>query len=393
MDQILRSKLESLPPLILQEAAAQTRTCKICNRRCYFFDVVDFNKCCSYNLYPYSPSGIPVQYYRCQHCGFLFTDFCDDWSPQVFQNYIYNEEYIKVDGDYKEVRPAKLAVDTAKLLLHQMDKRLLDYGSGSAFFTGAMRKSGFLNVEGYDPFSSPARPEGPFDVITCFEVIEHTTDPIAVLSDMKSFLAPKGIILLSTTVQPADIETIRANWWYVGPRNGHISIFTDQALAIAAEKAGLELYVDATGRQWLCAKGQAELFDSIDIALYRIANVELRAPVEGYGQWHGIEPIGERRMRWTASNRVCWTASYSGPALLFIQLPVVMYINNSFIKESYIEINGQDYALNFSQGFLTTRAHQSTRINELTLVTPPPLKPCDIRKSVDQRPLGLAVEM
>jgi 2-polyprenyl-6-hydroxyphenyl methylase/3-demethylubiquinone-9 3-methyltransferase len=33
--------------------------------------------------------------------------------------------------------------------------------------------------------------------------------------------------------QPDDFDRQGMSWWYVGPRNGHISIFSKQALATA----------------------------------------------------------------------------------------------------------------------------------------------------------------
>ena len=42
---------------------------------------------------------------------------------------------------------------------------------------------GFRDVTAYDPFSSPQRPEARFDIMTCFEVMEHSPDPRATGSD------------------------------------------------------------------------------------------------------------------------------------------------------------------------------------------------------------------
>ena len=79
--------------------------------------------------------------------------------------------------------------------------------------------------------NTPARPEGKFDIITCFETLEHLPDPIDGLARMIECVAEPGIIFYSTLVQPADFDNQGMAWWYVGPRNGHVSIFTKQALA------------------------------------------------------------------------------------------------------------------------------------------------------------------
>jgi 2-polyprenyl-6-hydroxyphenyl methylase/3-demethylubiquinone-9 3-methyltransferase len=39
-------------------------------------------------------------------------------------------------------------------------------------------------------------------------------------------------------VQPQDFNNYGLGWWYVGPRNGHVSIFSRQALAAAWGRHG-----------------------------------------------------------------------------------------------------------------------------------------------------------
>jgi len=59
------------------------------------------------------------------------------------------------------------------------------------------------------------------------------SDPIDGLARMIECVAEPGIIFYSTLVQPADFDNQGMAWWYVGPRNGHVSMFTKQALAAA----------------------------------------------------------------------------------------------------------------------------------------------------------------
>jgi 2-polyprenyl-6-hydroxyphenyl methylase/3-demethylubiquinone-9 3-methyltransferase len=47
-----------------------------------------------------------------------------------------------------------------------------------------------------------------------------------------------GVVLFSTVLQPADIEKVGLSWWYVGRRNGHVSLFSAKALAIAWRRHG-----------------------------------------------------------------------------------------------------------------------------------------------------------
>ncbi len=82
------------------------------------------------------------------------------------------------------------------------------------------------------------RPNGKFDLVTCFETLEHLPDPVAGVAQMVDCVAEPGAVLYSTLTQPLDFDKYGMSWWYVGPRNGHISIFTKQALALAWARYG-----------------------------------------------------------------------------------------------------------------------------------------------------------
>jgi hypothetical protein len=42
-------------------------------------------------------------------------------------------------------------------------------------------------------------------------------------------------------LQPPDFDQQRLNWWYVAPRNGHVSIFSRPALTAAWERHGYKV--------------------------------------------------------------------------------------------------------------------------------------------------------
>jgi SAM-dependent methyltransferase len=120
--------------------------------------------------------------------------------------------------------------------------RILDYGSGLGRLEAELKRQGFSQVESYDPFTSAKRPSGHFDFITCIEVFEHAPDPVAMMEDIAAFLTPgSGAVLLSTLCCPQSvIDAGLANWWYCVPRNGHISFYTQESLALLAGKHALQ---------------------------------------------------------------------------------------------------------------------------------------------------------
>jgi 2-polyprenyl-6-hydroxyphenyl methylase/3-demethylubiquinone-9 3-methyltransferase len=98
-------------------------------------------------------------------------------------------------------------------------------------------------VETYDPFW-PERSTVPrklFDCVFSFEVLEHALDPRQTLEQICALLKPDGICFFSTLAQPPDIDDMGVDWWYVAPRNGHISLYSLESLEFLAQHVGLTL--------------------------------------------------------------------------------------------------------------------------------------------------------
>jgi SAM-dependent methyltransferase len=207
--------------------------CKVCSGATRLFDVADFHSSCEEQRGKYLRlSGVPIYYRRCGGCGLIFTDAFDDWTPDQFKLFIYNDDYSEVDPDFATVRPTGTA-KRIQLWFGQAAARLkiLDYGGGNGLAASIMRSDGF-DANTYDPFHPPfdARPAGRFNLITCIETFEHVTDPARLVEDIVSLLTDDGLVIFSTLVQPADVEIRRLSWWYAAPRNGHITLFSRPAL-------------------------------------------------------------------------------------------------------------------------------------------------------------------
>lgn len=225
-------------------ANPEPRDCKICSGPSPLFGVIDFHKSCIEAQGKRLPlSGRPIYYRRCANCGFAFTDEFDDWSAEAFLAHIYNSSYIHVDPDYASARPISNATAIANTFLASRDSiAFLDFGGGNGMFANHLVTQGF-SATTYDPFSGfNERPSRRFDVITCFEVMEHTPFPARTAAQMCDLLAEDGIILFSTLTQPADFDQQRLHWWYAGPRNGHVSLYSRESLTILFQQLGLQLF-------------------------------------------------------------------------------------------------------------------------------------------------------
>lgn len=233
----------SRPAFVLRPARPEPTPCKVCAAPSPLFGVTDFNRSCEEVRDRFLPlTGAPVYYRRCSNCGLIFTDAFDDWDQAAFEAHVYNDRYLEVDPDYMESRP----VNFAEMLHRQFgasagELRVLDYGGGNGRMAQELRARGFASVAVYDPFSPEfrQRPEGRFDLVTCFETLEHMPDPAAGAADIAGFLAEDGLLIMGTLTQPADILKQRMGWWYIGPRNGHVTLFTRMALALLWRAQGL----------------------------------------------------------------------------------------------------------------------------------------------------------
>ena len=226
-----------------QIADPRPAECKICRGQSPLFGVVDFHKSCiEAQGQKLALSGHPVYYRRCTRCGFTFTTAFDDWDMDAFRRNIYNKDYAIVDPDYIEKRPT----GNANLIAISFpDSRatmsVLDYGGGEGQLAARLRDQGFTATT-YDPFSSFNKlPRDRFNLVTCFEVMEHVPDPRQTVSSMLSLLKKPGAILFSTLIQPEDFDKIGLGWWYASPRNGHVSLFSGQALAMLFEPHGMRV--------------------------------------------------------------------------------------------------------------------------------------------------------
>lgn len=223
----------------------QKLSCSVCGGACSLLDVVDFNKSCIEARGKFlSLSGIPVYYALCSKCGFCFAPELMTWGAEKFKERIYNDEYVLVDPDYISVRP----LDRAKYLLSTFGNRMhsvkhLDYGGGNGLLAKLLRQSNWQSVS-YDPFvdkNASIEKLGKFDLITAFEIFEHVPDVRDLMSKLRSLLSPDGLILFSTLLSDGNIRpNQRISWWYASPRNGHISLFSKNSLAVLAQSNGFK---------------------------------------------------------------------------------------------------------------------------------------------------------
>ena len=214
-------------------------SCKICPQRAALHGVADFNKSCEIEQGRHFPlSGIPVWYHRCRGCGFVFSAQFDAWTPAMFRTHIYNAQYLMVDPDMKGTRAEIASHRLIACARERNAANLLDFGGGEGHLARILSAKGLV-TRTWDPFLTDDEPPeaGIFDLVSCYEVLEHSPTPRETCARALSFLKPGGVMVFST-LSVDDLPRHSMDHWYIAPRNGHISIHTKRSLAVLFGELG-----------------------------------------------------------------------------------------------------------------------------------------------------------
>lgn len=243
----------------------------------------------------HSVSGETFHLRRCRVCTLVYTE--DAPSRGSIAPYYRSEAYVShtdsskglVNWLYHRVRLFTVAGKrrmAAKSVAGRTG-RVLDYGCGTGAFLAAMRDAGWeaLGLEP-DPVarenamrlhglrvSSPEAlaelPDGHFDVITLWHVLEHVHDLHDTLSHLARVLSPRGCVFIAVPNHLSfDARHYGSDWaaWDV-PR--HLWHFTPMALQGLLDRHGLKV------------KGRRPMwFDSFYVSMLseRYAHGRLRMP-------------------------------------------------------------------------------------------------------------------
>lgn len=199
----------------------------------------------------------------CRDCNTVYTPY----SPWYSSSYFYLGYYLK--DDEIETPPfvqERLQEITAEFAVYRKTNKLLDLGCGAGGLLQAARNHGW-NAQGLDvsshaaehvrelgfevfegELSEAAFPEGQFDVVTAAELLEHISEPRALLREVARILRPGGLFWTTTPhARGISARMLGLKWRCIWPPE-HLQLFSIRGLKALLREAGFrDIHVDTTG--------------------------------------------------------------------------------------------------------------------------------------------------
>jgi SAM-dependent methyltransferase len=192
---------------------------------------------------------------RCQGCSLVWLN--NPPAPSEMHRH-YTSAYDKLISASGHNSPHRWTDRKATLTQHKKDGTLLDIGCSSGAFLESLRgdnwqlhgiemsaecaaiakaRSGAQIFVG-DALDAPLRSES-FDVITCFDVLEHLFEPLQVMARVSEWLKPGGIFyVLVPNVDCAEAKVFQSFWHGLElPR--HLFHYSPASLETLAGSVGL----------------------------------------------------------------------------------------------------------------------------------------------------------
>lgn len=215
-------------------------------------------------------SGDRFELVLCQECGIAFTEpvpAADAWSKYYPADYYgaAGASRFRFPIEWVQTQFYSARVREVQRLTGGRPGRVLDVGCGRGFLLQEFRRRGWevLGTEAEEKAAAHAQqilqlpvrigalesldlPAAGFDAIVLWHVLEHLSDPSAMLAQVCRLLRPGGALLVGVpNFGSLEARLCRDKWFHLdAPR--HLSHFTPPSLERALEHAGLRV----CGRGW-----------------------------------------------------------------------------------------------------------------------------------------------
>lgn len=196
---------------------------------------------------------------ECRECALVFLHPRPDISEEHYKNSGMHGVQVPSIAQWQKITASDDQRRFAQLSSFLGNKKILDFGCGNGGFL-LRAETQAAQVTGVEPEHRVAehfektldvvpdlkalytRAEK-FDLITAFHVVEHLSDPISVLSDLKKLLAPGGRIVVEVPSSEDALLSLYASdafqrytYW-----SQHLFLFNAHTLAVLAARSGFTI--------------------------------------------------------------------------------------------------------------------------------------------------------
>ncbi len=199
---------------------------------------------------------VPYKLLRCPKCSLVWLH--DPPKPEEMHLH-YTEAYHKLISGAGGADPTRRWKDRrATLGKYKRSVTLLDLGCSSGSFLECMRSESW-NLYGVEMSAEEASaaesrtgarvfvgvvPDAPFapetfDVITCFDVLEHLYEPQRVLAKVGEWLKPGGIFYVQVPNIDSAEERVFGKYWHGLELPRHLFHYSPKSLKLLTESVGL----------------------------------------------------------------------------------------------------------------------------------------------------------
>lgn len=232
-----------------------------------------------------------VHYSRCPSCGHLTAD--ELTTPVKYEG---DDYFNDVDTGWKDrnqviFRLIRCLLRSSSWFRLSSRSVILDYGCGVGRLVEDLRLAG-IDAWGFEPYVTASGPGGRIlkswkqvtqtigtvDLLTCIEVLEHLRDPDGFLGEASRLIRADGYILISTGIFRRSFH--RADWYYLNPAAGHVSIFTESSLRVLLARHKFDPVLRASELVWLFRKTGTEQRRAAERGLFEVSQIRTKSKVK-----------------------------------------------------------------------------------------------------------------
>ena len=204
---------------------------------------------------------------ECDTCGYSTANFSTADSREhvelAYDNDTYTESLEREVIAYFDYRRSRMGKERYEYVFERLGldpsvARLLDVGCGVGWFLAYLQDQGvackglevnptavdFCRRRGLDAATTPLddEPDGSFDVITMFDVLEHLDQPVDTLATARDKLKPGGFLVGYTpNIHSVAYELMGSKQNTLAPFE-HVGFFNEQSFGYLAKHTGFEVY-------------------------------------------------------------------------------------------------------------------------------------------------------